>query len=1250
MCRFVKLKGVGEGKTSTGSDDDEWEITPTQELDEGVFEPIDNYPVHAACYNILQQLYLADTGHGELEANLLGEILTLQDVHLGGQFRKPDWSGNWGEEAWFGAGWMDDEGVGADFDHEDLDETYRHLSWLDFLARDPEDMTELEPLFRHPPTTNLDPTGPVRFTTWTKAASERQQRLRLPPELWVQIMCLLSARCVRSLRLAVRAVAAIPLSQQWWLSRFDFPHELSHLPLPSQIIQDMDSSTSVDWPRFAARLLHPTSSPFPCWSNRKRILHVNRLLVRRLTRFDRIWHVTVVEDDVTPAQDDMARTKWYCVPHKHSDLMCRATFTDRVTVSSLRSVAVSFVKAYGTPVMSGMTFSNGQDVIELGHCEPETAEKIELDAGSELIGLIIALDRIGVRGVKVLVRNCDEATVTRDATAGIFTRWEDVAQGTLIPSTPSQLRGFEANLGTDNVIVSIAVLTAGCSSSTPLPPSIPWDPAPPPTDTRVSLEVGSAPAEANIFSRSKRVLFADDISTGSKGEVVVGADVVQWDDSQGIGISLLTNWGRRAFFVQIRDRVGLRVTQLMVPKGMFLRGFFGRFDESYWWHSEHAYRTFGLLYSDAGMVEASPPPSDLEQAQQYDDHGNLWISDEIPPASYIPGEVIGSQAENGFIDWIDLSKPVKELRVCTGNLSSDSTSAPHDLIGLAVRRNGESTPHLVGNDQGCGSTFEGNMVQDGLRILVISDRGYLNLPSPSAIQLFSHATSIGQICKSEAAKDLDSFKEPNLSHDVTKAWSVDRKWQVLESTSTLRLVGLIWSYNAGFHKKAIQPLYEIQESSELAAMSRRLYPSLREVLSMPDDIEVRPIPAGISKGLSFSTTIGGGSTPRSQLACIKMYLNSFLQGVELLYRDGRVCSAGNLVGATQTIHLEEDERICSIHIHDRLTDATEEKGVGEILCVHGLSFGLVKNYGLQQIQRKISFPGGHATFGPFVDHQRGLRSRKADSRDLNKLQARTVDVRLQPGTTFAGLYLESMPNYVRRAGVLVSHQSGLPRLIGVSSPDSESAVPHLPLRHELDAVSPHHTWYGDAPPPTMKVVPSPINGTGDGKYRMWCPIPRGLTKITIYRAQRERIIGIEFHSHSARGSLIGWRSYRHEGTIIVGCDDANCQRWFGVRIQKTLHGLDVVAPGPRDLPHVMTGAEWDLVRPWDVGHGVGDIEQLSPEQDRDSLALYRVNAPEDDIAQLVVNPQGQAGVVVGVWAAVDTGIEELGLIESREPR
>lgn len=129
---------------------------------------------------------------------------------------------------------------------------------------------------------------------------------------------------------------------------------------------------------------------------------------------------------------------------------------------------------------------------------------------------------------------------------------------------------------------------------------------------------------------------------------------------------------------------------------------------------------------------------------------------------------------------------------------------------------------------------------------------------------------------------------------------------------------------------------------------------------------------------------------------------------------------------------------------------------------------------------------------------------------------------------------------IRRAGVLVSH---LDLQDFATGSDLEDLAPSP--WGSVDLWAPNNDgpvpWLGDGPPASCKLLP-PVGATR-GIYRLWCPIPRRITRIFVYQNRRfdssqpRLVIGIELHSKSdGRTSSLGFRTMNMEDVEIRDVD------------------------------------------------------------------------------------------------------------------
>ena len=231
--------------------------------------------MHPCCWDILLQQYaiVAPPNHSCLDLNLLGKTFTkLPLARHGGGF-KPDWTADYaGPEQFF---WLESE----DNNDEFIRDLFEQAPEWKFLARDPGTAYGFNNLLANPPLESAANTPPLIQCVDNKADIFS----RLPNDILEDILLLLPSAAVRDVQLASRRMASVHLSSNYWRSRFEFPNELCHVPLPLALLKSGKVGEEwVDWRSLCDQLLHPVGPEFGWWKNRKRIITLNKKLVQRL--------------------------------------------------------------------------------------------------------------------------------------------------------------------------------------------------------------------------------------------------------------------------------------------------------------------------------------------------------------------------------------------------------------------------------------------------------------------------------------------------------------------------------------------------------------------------------------------------------------------------------------------------------------------------------------------------------------------------------------------------------------------------------------------------------------------------------------------------------------------------------------------------------------------------------------------------------------------------------------------------------
>lgn len=236
--------------------------------------------MHPPCWDIFLQKYALLATRAPLQPNLskLADIIVAQDLEVGKRGLIPSWAGDYaGPEQFWSDGWT----YHPDPDASGLAGLLEVAPEWDFLVHDPSDAQEFANLLENPPLAS-DDSNSSTITQWRGYTQDPFSCL--PPELLMEVLCLLPTASGQAVRLASRAMASIRLSSSFWRSRFDFPNEFCHVKLPQRLqVRAQADNSVVDWRKLCDRLLHSTGES---WQNRKRIMTLNEKLVRILLAYE----------------------------------------------------------------------------------------------------------------------------------------------------------------------------------------------------------------------------------------------------------------------------------------------------------------------------------------------------------------------------------------------------------------------------------------------------------------------------------------------------------------------------------------------------------------------------------------------------------------------------------------------------------------------------------------------------------------------------------------------------------------------------------------------------------------------------------------------------------------------------------------------------------------------------------------------------------------------------------------------------
>ena len=237
------------------------------------------FPVHPVCWDLFLQNHalLAGPNACNPDLNLLGDILSSQDLEKDGRGLYPSWTKDYeGPEQFWADGWRHHE-------EPEASEVAGILDWStewDFLVKDPGSIEGFDDIITNPP---LATTGKVSLASKVKPSNNSTCPFaRLPQELLLGILTLLPTPSVGAVRVATPSMAIVKLSMAFWRSRFEFPNELSHITPPSTLSIGQGTGVNIDWIELRRRILGAPDDMNECLRNRRRIQRLTRLLVQDL--------------------------------------------------------------------------------------------------------------------------------------------------------------------------------------------------------------------------------------------------------------------------------------------------------------------------------------------------------------------------------------------------------------------------------------------------------------------------------------------------------------------------------------------------------------------------------------------------------------------------------------------------------------------------------------------------------------------------------------------------------------------------------------------------------------------------------------------------------------------------------------------------------------------------------------------------------------------------------------------------------
>ncbi|KAJ8059786.1 hypothetical protein OCU04_011418 [Sclerotinia nivalis] len=673
-------------------------------------------PMHPVCLELLEQNYSKLARGTTFDIDILAKIFTAQKIEGYGQGIKAGWSGEtydgaediW-EDEW---NWMDEDN--------------------DSLVQNPASVQSFDNLLRtHPTLKQIENVVSYSSTVISPLARYALDYFRgCQGSSWLQLSAFfLLLTCV------LRA---------WHLERSQ--HYLSLKPFgdqdPSWALSEA-LNDSVDWKFLYNTVLHPGHNGSVWFKNWNRIHSLTKKLAYKILGEQ---GVTIQAKDFTSNNlhpSSIIRQAFF-VPKPSVLDPTTVIFNEIFPLEEVRKISVTFRGSleHGGLFVSGVTFYGASEVKKLGECRRTDVQSTVIERRLCFAGFILAIAKRGIIGVQILVSDATGLRNTMEPALGPLTDdWNVIGLGRLTAIETSRIDGLR-----------IAISKSRNSKNATSSLGNLWQPLLPPQHFIITPSSGSK--NRNEFRCSKHIIFGqkeEDIKSlttvtcyyslsppglnglqfhfengslvsdetlyggrgieffidGPGGEILSGVDVFWSDETECLGISFLTNRGRRSPFNQSIINENFAVERLLAPPGTLIIGIY--VDIIHVDQYQPNWKGFGLICVPAGC---SSPLGILPEPQEYplhDDHFNMWTGDSIPILGYLCGETIGSQPSNGFTNWICFDNGIKKLKYqldCRASSQSNSRclfNAVSDAIDsaftmLSINRQRGPGPHLTIRD------------------------------------------------------------------------------------------------------------------------------------------------------------------------------------------------------------------------------------------------------------------------------------------------------------------------------------------------------------------------------------------------------------------------------------------------------------------------------------------------------------------------------------------------------------------------
>ncbi len=237
-------------------------------------------------------------------------------------------------------------------------------------------------------------------------------------------------------------MADVPLSFSYWKSKFEYPHELSHVRLPQTLFPSQMDGQVVNWETLCHQLLRAVRDQFKWLESQKRISTLTRKLAQKLL-FESTTNSSKGQEQTVGAGDLVCRSFLTCSGQSIANHVS-AILEEWSSSGGSHFIAATFSSRLPRKTLAGIAFGGSEQTSYLGKCDERGAERFDFRYGEHLQSMIVGFTADGIVGLTVIVSKGTARDTTRTYTFGTFEK--GVALGRLNPVDGSTVSGIKAGL------------------------------------------------------------------------------------------------------------------------------------------------------------------------------------------------------------------------------------------------------------------------------------------------------------------------------------------------------------------------------------------------------------------------------------------------------------------------------------------------------------------------------------------------------------------------------------------------------------------------------------------------------------------------------------------------------------------------------------------------------------------------------------------------------------------------------------